>query len=84
MRRESPLASTWTICDDPGFVGHLWSAFYAPAERARAQYSTRERTCEYRVNEDVDHASFTRRRTAVHTMLTELCLHPIALNRRVI
>ena len=56
----------------------------APAERRQVSERPCDRGVNSRVNKDVDHASFTRRRTAVHTTVAGPSGHLPTLGRRVL
>ena len=79
-----PLCATgWADQSDPGLSGGLRELNNAPAERGQVSGRPCDRGVNSRVNKDVDHASFTRRHTAVHTTVAGPSGHLPTLGRRV-
>ena len=78
IRGMPPFSTTWADQSDPRLSGGVRELNNTPIERGWVYSQLRERGVNNRVNKDVDHDFCS------HHALTELCLHPIALNRRVV
>ena len=81
-RRQLLCATGWADQSKPGLSGGLRELENAPAERGQVPERPCDRGVNSRVNKDVDHASFTRRHTAVHTTVEGLSGHLPTLVRR--